>query len=128
MRLQLTLGPRVDFPEPHHRACQADDNEPVGQAQRHHIEELVEEGQFDDGHLPQKHDKGDGDEPVASLEVQAAPTRFVPTGIEQIPEVGHHEDGEEQRLLIGSDVALAAQVRREQVGKLAGVGMLEDEE
>ena len=128
----MTVGSAVAFEEavelgePEHKRGAYDDDDPVDELQAHDVEELLDAGDFDHGNLTDEDYQGDCEQPVAPLEVQGAPTGLEGAGVEEVEEVCHHEDGEQQGQLVGRDCILRSPLEVEEVGETGYVGVLED--
>ena len=94
-------APKLSNPQ-HKRG--ADNNYyPVNELQTNHIEETLNAWQLHHTHLSDKDERADEDEAIAVLQMQCASLRLEGARIEEVEEVGHHEDCEEQGQLIGCD-------------------------
>ena len=99
-------APKLSNPQ-HERG--ADNNYyPVNELQTNHIEETLNAWQLHHTHLSDKDERADEDEAIAVLQMQCASLRLEGARIEEVEEVGHHEDGEEQGQLIGCDVCVCS--------------------
>ena len=91
---RYSLDPSPDFAYPKHDGSAADDVKPLGHRERHGAEYLSSE--FDDDDLPDQDDSSDTNHSqcmTGILEYRMVGSEYA--GIEQVPELQHHEDGEE---------------------------------
>lgn len=116
--------PYLANPEDARRAD--DDDDPIKELQTDDIEELLQTRYLDHGNLSGEYYRGDGKQSLTALEVECAAVGLERTGTEQIEEVGHDEDGEEQRELIRREPIGLAQAYMQQIGELRDVAMLKD--
>lgn len=84
---------------PKHQRCRADDDDPVGDAQRGDVEELATEADNQD--LPEQYCDSNREEATAVFEMEGGATGLEGSGIEKVPELEEHKEGEEHRELIG---------------------------
>ena len=90
--------PQLTHPEDERGADEDDD--PVGELESRHVEELLYSWHLDHRYLTNEDDSNDGEQSTAPLEVERTASRLEGTRIEEVEEVGHHEDREEERLLV----------------------------
>ena len=93
--------------------------------QADHIEETLETRNLDHGHLSDEDDGYDGEQSPAAPEVERTATAAEGAGVEEVEEMGHDEDGEQQGQLIGTDVLLAVELQVQEVGQAVDIGVLE---
>lgn len=99
-----------------------DDDEPVGHAQRHDVEELAAEA--DDGYLSHQDDRGYKHEFCATPEVEGRAACGEGSGIEEIPELQEDKDCEEERELVGRQAAVVSHRQAPELSERRKVGML----
>ena len=95
------------FANPHHERRKNDDNCPVLPLHGDNVEEFVEH--FNDENLSDDDGHHDALKAVAAFQVQSAAAGLVGTGIEHVPEMSPHEDGEQQGLFVRCDGVLHAE-------------------
>ena len=90
---------------PKHTRRTNKDDQPVFKAQAAlgYIEELLQSRYLCHGYLSKQNDGRNNHQSLASLEVQCAAIGLKCPCTEQVKEVCHHEDCEEQRQLIGRE-------------------------
>ena len=110
----------------HHRHGGKDDDGPVLQRHGDAVEKLIED--LYDKELPHHNDRENNPESTAALEVkvESASPRPERPRIEHIPEMRPDEDGEEQCLLVGREMAFRSRTDSQQIGHTSDVGMLEN--
>ena len=64
--------------------------------------------------------------PLQPLEMEGAASRLEGPGTEEIEEMGHHEDGEEERLLVAGQSVGRSEAHVEQVHETRDAGVLEN--
>lgn len=116
--------PYLANPEDARRAD--DDDDPIKELQTDDIEELLQTRYLDHGNLSGEYYRGDGKQSLTALEVECAAVGLERTGTEQIEEVGHDEDGEEQCQLVRCQSVGSSEADMQQVGEPGDVRMLED--
>ena len=82
--------------------------------------------QFYHGYLSNEDDGHDQQQSLAALEMEGAASRLEGPGTEEIEEMGHHEDGEEERLLVAGQSVGRSEAHVEQVHEARDAGVLED--
>ena len=114
------------FAHPEDKRRAHDDDEPIEKAQTYYVEKLLNAGYLDHGYLTYENDCTDGEQSVATFEVESTASSLECSSIEEVEEVSHDKGGEKQGQLIGSDFALCTEREVEQVGEAMNIGMLED--
>ena len=90
--------PQLTHPEDERGADEDDD--PVDKLESRHVEELLYPRHLDHRYLTNEDDRNDGEQSATPLEVKRTAPRLEGTRIEEVEEVCHHEDREEERLLV----------------------------
>ena len=120
------------FADPKHHRGAGDEDRPVAERQRSHVEHLAAEGDKDD--LPDQDHQQDEQKALALLEVEGRLSREISAGIEHVPELEHHEEREDVALLeIGeacprTKLEIAQSGERNHIGMLADIDKAEQEE
>lgn len=110
--------------EPEDDAGGGDDDEPVGQAQGRDAEHAASERHYK--YLPYGHDGQNQQKLAAMGKMQGRTAGGIGAGVEEVPELHEHEDGEEEAQLIGRELALRAELQVQQVRQLRDFRMAED--
>ena len=90
--------PQLTYPEDERGAD--DDDDPVDELESRHVEELLYPWHLDHRNLTNEDDGDDGEQSATPLEVERTAPRLKGARIEEVEEVRHHEDSEEERLLV----------------------------
>ena len=80
-----------------------DDDTPIGRFEGYDAEHRAAEG--DDQVLPDEYEQGDEDETVAVCHVECRASGAEGAGVEEVPELQHHEEREEEAQLVGRYVS-----------------------
>ena len=103
------------FPDPEYYRGAYDDYQPVGEQQRRHVEELP--AKFNDQYLTDEDYRGYQQETAAALEMERRATCGECAGVEHVPELEEHEDGEEERQLVGRHARVGANCQAANLGE-----------
>ena len=95
---KLSCKESYDFACPQHDRGGDYDNKPVGEVKGNHVEHRT--AKLNNQHLADKDTYGYGDKATASLEMERTAPRLESAGVEHVPELYHHKDGEEEALFI----------------------------
>lgn len=87
------------FTDPEDQGGDADDEQPRGERKGLDIEKSTSKSDYQ--HLTDKYQSGNEQESLTALQVQGRTARGKGSGIEHVPELQHHEDGEERRVESG---------------------------
>ena len=112
------------FADPKHHRGAGDEDRPVAERQRSHVEHLAAEGDNDD--LPDQDHQQDEQKALALLEVEGRLSREISAGIEHVPELEHHEEREDVAFLQSREPHSRAELQVAQIGERSHIGMLAD--
>ena len=113
------------FTSPKYKRRSQNNDYPVLQAQSAYIKELLQAGKFHHRNLTNQNNGNNSKQTLATLEMQCTSASLKCPCIKQVEEVGHHKDSEEQCKLICRHMSLLAQLKRQEVGELVYICMLE---
>ena len=90
---------------PQHEARTDDDCHPILQREAHYVEEVLQNRSLNHQHLSCEYYHNDGEQSLASAEVERRTSRLEGACVEQIEEVGHDKYGEQQRQFVCREVS-----------------------
>lgn len=114
------------FTYPKHERRTYDDYKPVERFETYYVEEALNTRQFHHTDLRNEDKCAYEYQSLAAFQMQGAAMRSKGTSIEEVEEVSHHEDSEEQCQFVWCYGAVLAYLHTHYVGELLYIGMLKD--